>query len=583
VSTATLDGPVPNTQHGLLVAFGEFLSQNGLLAALLHVPIRQRTRTFHPQVKLIEFLAGIMSGIEYLTDLNAGPHPLVGDPVVAQAWDVPGFAHASGVSQTLAACDAATETAVEAAITAFSRPFIEAEVNTLLRGGKDMVYDLDLTGQAVSSTSQAYPDVAFGWMNDQVRLGYQVAQVCLTTASGERLWLAGFHHRGNMVSSKCLTELLGAAEAQTQVRPHRRVELVQQRVTAGETRLAGLQLLVQQQDERLAHLKTTHLACLVELYQVEHAEALPKSPEKQAVWERRHARTQQRLARIEAQLTHAQAVRHNHQTHCEAQQQQLTTLRTWHAQLEADNRTNPNPPPRVWARTDAGFTSGEHLTWLLEMGYSPETKAPNGQTTAALRAQVPTDAVWTRVGDNAEMLAIGTFHLHGCPFPLTAALERFKVKDAFHYATLIRYADDARGIPLAAWFAHYNARQIIEAGNKELKRTFQVQHLMSHSLIGIRLQVRFAGLATNAIRWCRPWLRSCVALPTAPLTRALNSTKQMVRVAANSAAQVQQTSAGMTVQFAPTSALHGSALCLRGVAAIQMPLALHKPADFASP
>ena len=297
----------------------------------------------------------------------------------------------------------------------------------------------------------------------------------------------------------------------------------------------------------------------------------------------RRARAQQRLTRIEAQITHAQAVCQNHQARCQAQLQELATLRAWHAQLEADNRTNPNPPPRVWARTDAGFTSGDHLTWLLEMGYSPETKAPNGQTTAALRAQVPSDAMWTRVGDNAEMLAIGTLHLHGCPFPLTAALERFKVKDTFHYATLIRYADDARGITLAAWFEHYNARQIIEAGNKELKSTFQVQHLMSHSLIGIRLQVRFAGLATNAIRWCRPWLRSCVALPTAPLTRALDSTKHMVRVAANSAAQVQQTSAGMTVQFAATSALPGSALCLRGVPAIQMPLALHKPADFASP
>jgi hypothetical protein len=583
LSTLTLDGPVPNTQHGLLVAFGEFLSQHGLLAALLNVPIRQKTRKFSPQVKLIEFLAGIMSGIDYLTDLNVGPHPLVGDRVVAQTWGVPGFAHASGVSQTLAACDAATETAVETAITAFSRPFIEADVNTLLRRGHEIVYDLDLTGQAVSATSRTYPGVAFGWMNDQVRLGYQLAQVCLTTASGERIWLAGFHHPGNTVSSSCLTELIHAAEVQTQVRPRRRVELVQQRVATGETQLARLQRLVQQQDQRLDHLNATRLTRIAQLYQIEQAEASQPASEKQAIWETRRAQAQQRLMQIETQIARAQAVRRHHQTRCEAQQRDLAALRTWQAQLEADNRANPNPPPRVWARTDAGFTSGEHLTWLLEMGYCPDTKAPNGQTTAALCAQVPADAAWTRVGHNAEMLAIGTLHLRGCPFPLTAALERFKVKDTFHYATLIRYADDAPAATLADWFEHYNARQIIEAGNKELKSTFQVQHLMSHSSIGIRLQVRFAGLATNAIRWCRPWLRSCVALPTSRLTRALGSSKQMVRVAANSAAQVQQTPTAMTLQFASTSALPGSALCLRGVAAIQLPLALHKPGDFSSP
>jgi hypothetical protein len=33
------------------------------------------------------------------------------------------------------------------------------------------VYDFDLTGQAVSATSTTYPDAAFGWMNDQGRLG----------------------------------------------------------------------------------------------------------------------------------------------------------------------------------------------------------------------------------------------------------------------------------------------------------------------------------------------------------------------------------------------------------------------------
>ncbi len=102
----------------------------------------------------------------------------------------------------------------------------------------------------------------------------------------------------------------------------------------------------------------------------------------------------------------------------------------------------------------------------------------------------------------------------GVLFPLWAALERFKVGEVFHYATFFRYAGDYAGVRLSfslpAWVRHYNARQTIEAGNKEMKHTFSsVQHLMSHSRAGIHLQVLFTGLAANTIRWCRPWLKRC--------------------------------------------------------------------------
>jgi len=42
----------PNTDHGLLVAFGEFFQQHGLLQYLLRVPIRQKTRDLTPPAKL---------------------------------------------------------------------------------------------------------------------------------------------------------------------------------------------------------------------------------------------------------------------------------------------------------------------------------------------------------------------------------------------------------------------------------------------------------------------------------------------------------------------------------------------------
>jgi hypothetical protein len=82
------------------------------------------------------------------------------------------------------------------------------------------------------------------------------------------------------------------------------------------------------------------------------------------------------------------------------------------------------------------------------MGYCPNTKAPNDQTTQALRKQLPAEPAWSRVGKNAEMVACGEYDLHGCPFPLIVALERFKVGQAFHYATLLRYRPSEKDLGL---------------------------------------------------------------------------------------------------------------------------------------
>ncbi len=67
-----LDSP-PDTEHGLLIAYGQFARQIGLLERLMKVPVPAKTRTHTPQGKLIEFLVGILSGLEYLQDLNLVP------------------------------------------------------------------------------------------------------------------------------------------------------------------------------------------------------------------------------------------------------------------------------------------------------------------------------------------------------------------------------------------------------------------------------------------------------------------------------------------------------------------------------
>ncbi|MCC7359739.1 MAG: hypothetical protein IT317_09690 [Anaerolineales bacterium] len=456
------DWPITNTEHGMLVAFGEFLQQHGLLEQLRQVPVAQKTRELVPQAKLIEFLAGIMSGIEHLQDLNHGPRPLVSDPVVARAWGLKRLVHYSSVSRSLHACDAHTVAAVEAAIARFSQPFVDQAVHELVRRGQPLVYDFDLTGQPVSSTSTTYPDAAFGWMNDQVRLGYQLARVSLAPSAGERIWLAGFHHPGDTVSAGCLKELVLAAEKQTQVRPRRRPELVGQRIEAQAAGMERTRRLADQQQTKLDALRQTHTTLIGKHYHAEQQLQAPIPAGKQARLQVQADGWQKRLPRLADQIAQAERVLAAHQAWLAEQTATLDQLRAWQAQLELDNQANPNSPGPVIARMDAGFAVGENLAWLLEMGYGLDTKAANGRTTTAVCAQLPRGATWEKVDDNAEMVLVGDHHLHGCPYPLTVAVERFKVGRAFKYATLVRSGPAPK---LAEWFVHYNARQTIEAGN----------------------------------------------------------------------------------------------------------------------
>ena len=426
----------------------------------------------------------------------------------------------------------------------------------------------------MSSTSTTYPGATFGSLrvNDQVRLGYQLARVCLSPPAGERIWLAGFHHPGDTVSATGLQALVRAAESQTQVRPRRRPELVMQRIEAQAALVERTRRLANQQQTELERLRQTHTTLIGQCYHGQQVEKGTIPPGKLACLQAQRAGWQQRLPRLGEQIAQAERVLGGHQARLAEQQTELSRLRAWQAQLEADNQANPDPPALIIARMDAGFAAGHNLAWLLEMGYWPDTKAANGQTTLALCQQLPPGAAWVRVGDNAEMVLVDEQPLHGCPYPLTVALERFKVGHTFKYATLVRFGPAPK---LAAWFAHYNARQTIEAGNKEMKGVFFVQHLMSHAPAGIRLQVLFTGLAANLVRWCRPWLKDCATETTPRLTRVLNSPKHVVRVAANAPALVQQTDAGTTVSFGPRSALPGATFIFRGVPAIQLPLGFH--------
>ena len=74
------DAPRP-IQHGLLVCWGQFAQELGLLEALQEVPVPQKTVIHSPAAKLLTLFTGLLSGIEHLTDLTHAPAPPYRDPL----------------------------------------------------------------------------------------------------------------------------------------------------------------------------------------------------------------------------------------------------------------------------------------------------------------------------------------------------------------------------------------------------------------------------------------------------------------------------------------------------------------------
>src|SRR5512134_2792564 len=90
-----------DTQHALLVAWGDFAREIGLLSGIEASQLSQKVYEHTPQAKVIEFLVAILSGAKYLQDLSLAAHPLDKDLAVARAWGQAGWADYTGVSRTL--------------------------------------------------------------------------------------------------------------------------------------------------------------------------------------------------------------------------------------------------------------------------------------------------------------------------------------------------------------------------------------------------------------------------------------------------------------------------------------------------
>jgi hypothetical protein len=574
-SAQTAPEPSPTT-HAMLIVWGHFARAIGLLDRLAQVPIPQKTVRHAPQAKLTELLIGLLAGIEYLTDLSEGAAPLVPDHEVALAWNLEAMADASSVSRTLKQCDDPTLVALEAALDAVTQPFLDQAVGDLRERNETLILDADLTGRPVSSTSRTYPGAAFGYMDGEVRLGYQLAEICLQTRLFGRQWLSARHHPGNRVSSECLLELVQDAERRLGCHPRRRSDLVATRITACEQRMAEWERLALHQDQRAATQseRVTRLTEQIQTaqLQIQRLQETPGSTH-QAGPHSALSRLQRQVAgwqgqreRAQKQREHACTLAQNHRERVEAQAGERERLRERYFQLQQENRRQLHPM-RCQIRIDAGFGTGENLTELLELGYEIETKSGNAALGRALRNQVSAATPWTRVGKNAEMVGWTNYRIHTCPYPLTVGLERFHTPKGVLYAVLIRSQEGPQAAcpDLTQWFHAYNGRQTIEAGNKEEKTTFKVQHLMSRSPGGIRIQAMLTVFAANFVRWAQEWTRPQVEQSSKRFERALSSPKRLVRVAANSPATIDRSEGGVRVRFSPLSSFAGVVVHLEGV------------------
>jgi hypothetical protein len=581
-STLTIDD-VHLTQHAMLIVWGHFGRAIGLHDRLAKIPISQKKVVRGPHEKIAEFLAGLLSGIEYLTDLSEGPAPVAKDRQVAVAWQLQAMADASGVSRTLQACDDETVNALADALAALSQPFLDRALNDLCHRDEPLILDVDLTGRPVSSTSQTFPGAAFGYMDGEVHLGYQLAQICLHTRLFGRQWLSAQHHPGSTVSAPCLLSLVEGAERALGCHPRRRIELVAQRISSCDRVIAELERLVSQQEQRTAD-QAQRTARLTEQIQAAESQVrslltVPASTRQGGPYSQLNrlrkqiAGWQGQIERAKAQGVQASEVAERHRERVQGHVAERNRLQERYERLSQDNACQPTPP-RCRLRMDAGFATGENLMEVIELGYEVETKSANDAVLQALRKQVTADQTWTRVGKNAEMMGWTDYELNTCPYPLTVGLERFQTPKGELYAVLIRSQDGPEPVcpDLEQWFHEYNGRQTIEAGNKEEKTTFKVQHLMSRSPAGIQIQALLTVFAANFVRWADEWIRPRVEQSSRRFDRVLSSPKRLVRVAANSLATVERSNGHLLVRFSALSSFEGVVIRLSAVVGHQGPL-----------
>jgi hypothetical protein len=173
------------------------------------------------------------------------------------------------------------------------------------------------------------------------------------------------------------------------------------------------------------------------------------------------------------------------------------------------------------------------------------------------------------------MVSWTNYTMGDCPYPLTVGLERFHTPQGVKYAVLLRYQEDPQAAPpdLGHWFRAYNQRGNIEAGIKQEKTVFHLQHLWSRHLVGMQIQLALALFAANFIAGAQAWVRERLVVAQNRGVRLFERVKGLVRVATNSAALVELQPGQVLVRFSATSSLAGVVIRLTA-GAVQLALPL---------
>jgi hypothetical protein len=451
------------TQHAMLVAWGLYACQLGLVEAMEQVALKQKTYKHRPQTKVLEFLVAMLAGLPHLQDISRSAHPLDQDQMVAEAWGQPAWADYSGVSRTLQCLTDAEVADIVAVLDSVSQPFIEREMALALERDGYLVYDADLTGRPVSSTSSTYPDAAFGYMGDGVELGYQAALVSVHAPTYGRLWLTNQLHPGDTVSCTQVQSMVQAAEARTGLRPRRRTELVAGRLATAEAAYAAADERHRQSCDDLRELEDKEREVTWELSkwrsQVAELTAEYTQAQRQPTPHCRLTRAQDKVATYADRLPRVQQAREKaqqrllrHRRKLDEASAEVERLRAHHGQLLADNAVNDHPV-KVIFRLDSGFASRENIAWLIEMGYDIYTKARSTQMPSLFEAAARPECDWLQVGGNAYLTAWANTTVDGSfIYPLNVALARYTTGDTMRHAFLLHYGDDDVMHDLDGWF-----------------------------------------------------------------------------------------------------------------------------------
>jgi len=572
------------TQHSMLVVWGQYAQAIGLISELMKVPIQQKTIDYSPQTKILEFFLAILAGLDHLQDLNQAAEPIAKDLAVAHAWQQAGWAHHRGISRTLKGLAQEQAQQIAQVLERLEQPILNREVMQALSTSGELILDGDLTPRPVSDTSTDYPDAAFGMMEEkQIGLGYQSAQVSFRSPTYQRLLLSSVLHPGSVVSNTQTENLVRAAEARLGLHPLRRTDLLKKRLEQHITsrQVKEQRLLETQQDlkqildqidtlDRQIEQHPVELAKLEAEYAAKDQEDhtfsnLNKLRNRLGVFQRQRDRLNKKLPELKKKMDLSQE-------QWAAILQVEKHLRQCLEQYEGENANNLFPIRAIF-RLDAGFGSRENLIFLIEMGYEVYTR-PFGNWLLPRLKQLAEGKSWQQVGNNAEMTVWKQFQPDDFPYPLDLALERFYTGEKLKHMLLLHFGDDpVAAQDLSIWFSFYNARQTIEAGNKEGKGTFAMRFLKVRSKSGLYLQEEFGRFAANFVRFASAWLvDQCPQLPPGWNNLMSPKIKQQVKVGAHTSAIVSWLEQGCLLRFTDHSVFAGRSLQVSRRLAIQLAL-----------